>query len=149
MDDFVNKAAKVTEMLKNAKDLLDDLHEAYEDMRDEAANNHDKKTLLDNLMIAATNAKYALCGMPQPIALDGPALANEIQRQMNAIHALDAAAGMPQPIALDGAAMANEIQRQMNAIHAANAMPAPHAVPRRRARGGATRRLKSNRKRNY
>jgi hypothetical protein len=120
MDDFVNKAAKVTEMLKNAKDLLDDLHEAYEDMRDEAANNHDKKTLLDNLMIAATNAKYALCGMPrQGIPLDGPAMANELQRQLNAIHAADAL-----PIPLDGPAI-------------------------RGGRRRATRRLKPKRKRNY
>jgi hypothetical protein len=61
MDNFVNNAAKVTEMLKNAKKIMDDLHEVYPNMRDEAAANHDKKTLLDNLMMAATNAKDALC----------------------------------------------------------------------------------------
>jgi hypothetical protein len=160
MDDFTSRAEKVIEMLKNVKDLLVDLDEAYEDMRDKAGNNNDKKKLLATMMMHARNAKSALCAMPRHIALDGPAMANEIQRQMNAIHALDAAAGMPQPIALDGPAMANELQRQLNAMNAANEMPDPRALNAwssarrertraRAARGGATRRLKSNRKRNY
>jgi hypothetical protein len=119
MDDFTSRAEKVIEMLKNVKDLLVDLDEAYEDMRDKAGNNNDKKKLLATMMMHARNAKSALCAMPRHIALDGPAMANEIQRQMNAIHALDAL-----PIPLDGPAI-------------------------RGGRRRATRRLKSNRKRNY
>ena len=61
MDDFINKTARVTEMLKNAKKMMDDLHEVYPDLRNAAAANHDKKTLLDNLMMAATKAEDALC----------------------------------------------------------------------------------------
>ena len=65
MDKFINDAAKVTEMLKNAKKMMDDLHEVYPDLRDAAAANHDMKTLLDNVMMAATKAEDALCAAPQ------------------------------------------------------------------------------------
>ena len=59
----MNDAAKVTEMLKNAKKMMNDLHEVYPDLRNAAAN-HDNKVLIENVMMAATRAEDALCAPP-------------------------------------------------------------------------------------
>lgn len=83
MDDFIKKAAKVTEMLKTAKDKMEELHELYPDARNAAANNHDKKELIDNVMIAATKAEDALCAAPQQGGKRRKARRSKTQRKRN------------------------------------------------------------------